>query len=371
MVTLYLILMGLALLSSWFILWRVPLLKQETVNDKQLPSFSIIIPARNEEYNLPILLRSLEKQTLQPLEILVVDDDSDDLTAEVAHQFAGVKVLQLTEDEKEWVGKSAGCWYGAKQANGEVFIFLDADVFLPDEDSLEKLMGTFVKHGMKGALSIQPYHIIQKSYENLSAIFNIMVLAGMNHFSFLKKWLEPAGAFGPSLICTKETYFNVGGHQVVKDALMEHVALGKQFLEAGLPVHLYGGKNSLHFRMYPHGLGSLLEGWSKSFASGSQSTHPLILLGTSLWIAGAFVSFIAPFYFLAMNHALALIVSLIGYIFYFTRFYQMARYAGNFHLWALLLYPVLFIFFVGLFAWSLIQTHLLKEVSWKGRKLDV
>lgn len=367
----YFIFMALALISGWLILWRVPLVKRKHLEKKQLPSFSIIIPARNEEHNLPILLRSLEKQTLKPHEILVVNDESTDQTAAVAEQFAGVRVLHLTAAEKEWVGKSAGCFYGARQAQGELFLFLDADVFLPEADSLLQIVETFVAHGIKGALSIQPYHVIQRPYETLSAVFNILVLAGMNAFSFFKKRLEPAGAFGPSLICRKDIYFEIGGHRVVKDAIMENVALGKHFLKADLPVHLYGGKNSLHFRMYPTGLSSLLEGWSKSFASGSQATHSLILLGTGLWIAGAFVSLLAPFYFLAMNHALALIVSLVGYVFYFIKIWRMARYAGNFHVVLLFFYPILFIFFVGLFGWSLFKTKVVKEVSWKGRKVDV
>ena len=46
-----------------------------------LPAVSVIIPARNEEHNLPTLLRSLAAQSLKPREIIVVDDGSTDRTA--------------------------------------------------------------------------------------------------------------------------------------------------------------------------------------------------------------------------------------------------------------------------------------------------
>lgn len=368
MSTVYVILLVLALLSSWFILWHVPLIEKENWAFTERPTISVIIPARNEEGNLPILLKSLAQQTLAPDEILVVDDDSEDQTAKIAIEYEAT-VLTLRPDEKEWVGKSAACWAGAEEAQGEVFIFLDADIFLPRPDSLENIIQTFMEHEKKGVLSIQPFHIIQKPYENLSAIFNILVLAGMNRFSILKDRIQPAGAFGPSLITTKETYFHVGGHKRVKDAIMENIDLGKTFLEAGYPVHLYGGKGNLHFRMYPEGLSGLAQGWSKSFASGSQSTHPLIMLGTSLWIAGAFITLFAPLYFLAVGKLGIALFSLGGYLLYASHFYRIARLTGQFHFIAILLYPILFIYFVALFGVSVLKTYVSKEVLWKGRKI--
>ena len=47
---------------------------------------------------------------------------------------------------------------------------------------------------------------------------------------------------------------------------MENVALGALFMEKGYQLDLLSGQSSLHFRMYPDGLTSLFEGWSKSFA---------------------------------------------------------------------------------------------------------
>lgn len=152
---------------------------------------------------------------------------------------------------------------------------------------------------------------------------------------------------------------------------MENVELGKLFIEKGENVYLYGGKDTLHFRMYPEGLKDLGQGWAKSFASGSQSSHPLIIFGISLWIAAAFISFIAPLYFLWQAQYLALALSLMGYLIFSFLFYRMSRFAGNFQAGASLIYPVFFIYFVGLFAWSFIQTFILKRVSWKGRDINL
>lgn len=361
MVYLYLVILVLSITSSWAMLWQAPKLTVVKEKQQQKKRLSILIPARNEEKNLPILLASLQKQSYKPLEILVIDDYSEDKTAQVARAY-GADVIQVNKNTQEWFGKSAACWYGAQAAAGEYFLFLDADIFFPESDSLEKMIAAFQDDTV---LSIQPYHVIRDKYENFSTIFNILVLAGMNQFSILGKRLPPAGAFGPSLLCSSSAYFQVGGHKKVRNHIMENIALGQVFSEQYFPVQLYSGKNVLHFRMYPDGIAHLFEGWSKSFASGSVATHPFILACSGLWITGAFVS---VFYlFLSGFHPLAL----LGYFVFFLSFFRLARIAGNFSVSLLFLYPLLFLYFVCVFIWSAIKTFILKSVSWKGRKIEL
>lgn len=369
MFIIYVLVLMLAILGGRFILWKIPFLTKSADQINKTKKLSIIIPARNEEKNLPILLKSLQKQNLMPHEILVVDDDSTDQTAAVAEEY-GAEVVTFENEEENWVGKSAGSWYGAKQATGDYFLFLDADIFLPHQESLNHIIGEFQADGGKGALSIQPYHIIREPYENLSAVFNIIVLAGMNRFSFLQNRLKAGGAFGPALLCDRQSYFDIGGHNKNRKTIMQNMDMGNIFMEEGLPLRLYGGKETLHFRMYPEGLESLIEGWSKNFATGSSATHPLIMTGLILWITGAFLSFLFPLYFLITGNLPALLISLVGYLVFFIQFYRMARLAGSFHFLALFFYPVLFLAFVGIFTWSFIKTKFIGEVSWKGRKID-
>ncbi|HOM24060.1 MAG TPA: glycosyltransferase [Termitinemataceae bacterium] len=73
-------------------------------------SLSVVIHAPNEEGRLPGLLQSLQKQTLQPQEIIVVDDGSTDGPVELARHW-GCRVLQTPKEG--WSGKSAACFVGA------------------------------------------------------------------------------------------------------------------------------------------------------------------------------------------------------------------------------------------------------------------
>ncbi len=83
---------------------------------------SVVIPALDEERSLPGLLRSLEAQTLRPVEIIVVDGGSTDSTASVA-RFSGAKVLR---GGRPALSRNVG----ARVSSGDWLLFLDADVVL-------------------------------------------------------------------------------------------------------------------------------------------------------------------------------------------------------------------------------------------------
>ena len=94
---------------------------------------SVIIPARNEEDNIANLLDDLYEQAYRNLQIIVVDDNSIDKTAEIIAACA-VKDKRIQsyrlDDEPSgtWLGKNRACFEAAKYAQGRYLLFLDADV---------------------------------------------------------------------------------------------------------------------------------------------------------------------------------------------------------------------------------------------------
>ena len=85
------------------------------------PSVSIILPARNEEPSLKQLLPELIKE--QPdAEIIVVDDHSTDNTVKVCEEN-NVKVISHPYSK----GNGASIKTGARSANGDIYVFMDAD----------------------------------------------------------------------------------------------------------------------------------------------------------------------------------------------------------------------------------------------------
>jgi 4,4'-diaponeurosporenoate glycosyltransferase len=328
------------------------------------PKISIIIPARNESRRILHLLDSLAGQTLSPLEVIVVDDSSTDDTAAIAAQ-KGCRIVKAGELPEGWVGKSWACWQGASCASGDVLIFLDADTRL-EEDGLEKIAAVFSTKG--GAISVQPYHLIQKPYENFSAVFNIIVMMGTNLFTPLGNRLKARAFFGPCAVCSKEDYLRTGGHQRVKDSILDDIALGNLFRDSGVPVNCYGGKGTICFRMYPGGLLEVVEGWSKNFGTGAKSIGISSFLLISLWITGGFSSI----YFLAQALATGFntVPALIYYGLYSGQMFWMLRRIGNFSPFISIFYPVGFLFFLFVFIRSLFLTFFSRQVTWKGRKIS-
>lgn len=90
---------------------------------KKHPAVSVIITTKNEEKNIKNCLRSIENQTFKSTEIIVVDNFSEDKTAEIAKKYTSKVYFKGNE-------RSSQRNYGAQVANGEYLLYLDADMFL-------------------------------------------------------------------------------------------------------------------------------------------------------------------------------------------------------------------------------------------------
>lgn len=359
----------LAVLVGAIMFWSLPVIKTTGANNTRFPFLSIIIPARNEAGRITPLLQSLQEQHFRSFEVLVVDDHSTDRTATIAKSF-GARVLQ-NKAVDSGSGKSMACWHGAQHAKGEWLLFLDADTSLTNADSLFHLLGFYQQKGAKGILSLQPYHTVHRLYENLSAVFNVIVIVGMNLFTLWGPRFKTAGSFGPCILSNKDDYFLTGGHQKILGAVMDDLALGEAFMDINLPVYCLGGKGVINFRMYPEGFKSLVEGWCKSFAVGSKSTHPIVMLMTIIWISGSFMSTGALISSIAAMNPAAMLISGILYVAYALQTLLFAHRCGNFSWGIFVLYPILFLFFTAIHVYSLFRAHILHSVKWKDRKIDV
>ena len=349
-------------LSSWglFLLWNIPLIQK--VMTKPLQTISIIIPARNEEKRIPPLLESIRSQIGFIHEMIVVDDHSTDQTASLAKEM-GVKVVQAEPLPKRWFGKPWACYQGAKAATGEILLFLDADVVLMP-GGIASMYREFKK--TETPLSIQPYHITKKPYESLSLFFNLIVMMTTGLFTpFGLKW-KANSFFGPCQMVTKEDYWKLDGHASAKHAILEDIALGQAYqTQLKKPIRALAGKGVVHFRMYPEGLSTLIEGWTKNFATGASLISPRLLILVSLWITGLFIAILSgvvPFMWQDQ-------VYWIGYLLVGVETYLLTRKVGKFSILTIIFYPIYLIFFVGLFIRSSVQSKK-KKVTWKGRILQ-
>lgn len=326
---------------------------------------SIIIPARNEARNLPILLDSLEKQNIKT-EIIVVNDRSTDQTLEVIKDY-DVKVINL--EDNPWNGKSFVCFSGVEHATHDTLLFLDADTTLSGANAIAYMLDSYKLQNNRGILSMQPYHQTKKYYEKLSTVFNLMTVMGVNVFSAIKKFSKTSTVFGPALLTNKSDYKLTGGHEFAKDRVIEGEGLFDAYDAHNLPIQLYLGKNVVHMQMYPGGIKSVIRGWSKHIASGSDNTHPVHMLMIILFLGGAF----APISMLALSvlFDIHLLSWLIAYFIFGLNFFVLSSRVISIDYSSIIIYPLYVIFFFCIYGLSWYQTNISKTVTWKGRKIRI
>jgi glycosyltransferase involved in cell wall biosynthesis len=357
--------LGVSLVVRWLLGWALALRLPElpaAVQEAEARRVSVLIPARNEESTLPHLLSALAGQTVSPLEVIVVDDHSSDATAAIAHQAAGplpLRVVQPPPLPAGWCGKTWALHHGVLASRGEVLVFLDADTE-PGPEFLARLLARHRELG--GLVSVQPYHRTERPYEQLSLLFNLVGLMAV-----------PLGAgcgvaFGPAMVCSRADYDRAGGHAAVAGKVVEDWFLAHCFEAAGLPVSAYIGAGQIAYRMYPGGLGEMVIGFDKNFATAAGEVHWSWMLAVLLWLSGLFwAAWCLPAALLGwpLVGDRSLLVNGLVYAVFALQLIVLTRRVGRFR-WINLVFPIPVLFFLGVFVLAILNLER-GRVEWKGR----
>src|SRR6266699_6394697 len=117
---------------------RLPWIKDfAPASDADCPRISILLAARDEEEKLPAALATLMEIDYPNLEVIAVDDRSQDFTGHILDEFAArhsrLCVVHVTQLPAGWIGKPHALQNAYETATGEWLLFTDADVrFTPD-----------------------------------------------------------------------------------------------------------------------------------------------------------------------------------------------------------------------------------------------
>lgn len=349
------------LLGVW-LLWRI----NGAPGGPRRPTCTVIVPARNEAHAVGACVGALLPQLGPGDELYVVDDHSDDGTAEVA-TAAGATVLFAPPLPPAWTGKAWACTTGAATARGDTLCFVDADTTLAP-GGLDQLVRTQAAGG--GMVSSHPYHEVVRPYERLSALFNIISLMGTDAHT-PRKGTRANGAYGPTVVVDTDDYRHLGGHAAVAHEVLDDVKLAQVWRRSGRPVRLYGGRAVSTFRMYPRGLADLVEGWTKNFAAGATSARPLTVALIALWVS---LLIEAAWWLVLLSvpggHRGGVALAVGVYAAVVIELAWMLRRIGRFGLVTALLFPVPLFFFLGVFLRSIVLTFGRRSVRWKGRVIS-
>ncbi|MFZ0391894.1 MAG: glycosyltransferase family 2 protein [Calditrichia bacterium] len=256
------VLLCIALVNS---IWG-PRLSRNYPLQKQV-AVSLLVPARNEARNIKKCLRSLQRQYYSNLEILVLDDQSNDATATIVRQLLQddpcIRLIEGKPLPEGWTGKNWACHQLSQTAKGDIFIFTDADNFYHPE-AVSHTVG-WMQHFRLALLSAFPQQITGTIWERLVIpIIDIVLFGGLPLWlTYYFRSPELSAANGQWIAFQKSAYSLCGGHSAVRNEIVEDVSLARLAKKEGLPVLTLSGTGMVFGRMY-RSAREVWEGFSKN-----------------------------------------------------------------------------------------------------------
>ncbi len=170
-------------------------------------SISIVIPVYNEAAYIEECLFSLEKQTLKPLEIIVVDNNCTDRTIDIVKKFKGIKVLKESEQ-----GITPARNSGFDKARGDIIVKIDADARV-NKDFLKKIRTDFIQHPKIAGVTVYVKFYDTLMFRRIKAYYDVYMMfakATIGHFIF----------GGPTYAISKEFWLKVKDQICLNDKIV-------------------------------------------------------------------------------------------------------------------------------------------------------
>ena len=289
------IIVGFALVQ--FLVALANLLFQEKLSGKGLPQtgeerndVSVLIPVRNEEKNIGSLLGDLLQAGDNFREIIVFDDESTDGTAEVVSTIASadsrIRLLTSTGLPEGWLGKNYACHRLGLEAQGEFFLFLDADVRI-SKGLIDKTV-SYAKKKELDLLSIFPTQEMTGWQEKITVPNMHYILLSLLPLPLVR--LAPfsslAAANGQCMLFRSEIYRKYMLHEKFRSSRAEDIEIARFLKNNRQKVSCITGVDEIHCRMY-HNLGEAVSGFAKNvtfFFGNSYVLATLFWLVTTLGI---------------------------------------------------------------------------------------
>jgi chlorobactene glucosyltransferase len=226
---------------------------------------SVIIPARNEEANIETAVRSVAAQQ-GVCEIIVVDDQSTDHTAEIlAALKADLETLRVIRTDPlppGWMGKTHALAIAVREANGEWLLFTDADTE-HRTGSLAALLDRAERERVD-LLSISPGQVTVTWWEKAVIPLVYVWLAQRFRFEEVNRPQSPAAAAnGQYILIRRQVYERAGGYEAVRAEVLEDVALARRVKASGGRLLFMPGASWVTTRMY-RTFRAMWQGWTKN-----------------------------------------------------------------------------------------------------------
>jgi len=244
------------------------------------PALCVVVPAHDEADVIATLVRSLRDQDYPRLRVvLALDRCTDDTEAVARGAIAGderFEIVIVEDCPDDWAGKVHAVHEGMTRAEGpggaRLLLFTDADTRF--EPGLCRAAAALLLDRDLGLLSLLSRLSCTRWYERIVQPAAGFELVRLFPLDVVNRSRSPrAFANGQFMLFRRELYDAIGGHERVKDALLEDIAFARHLkhrssmLEnASWGVYLSGGL--LHCSMY-RSWDSFTRGWRRIFTEAA------------------------------------------------------------------------------------------------------
>lgn len=329
----------------------------------RMPSVSIIIAARNEERGIEPALRSVLRQQGERIEVVVIDDRSDDATGAILDRIAvgepRLRVVHVTELPAGWLGKNHALWLGAQAAQGELLLFTDADVVMQPDTVLRAaryLADEGLDHLTVAPRVIMPGALLQA----FGVVFTIM-------FSFFTRpWKvrDPRSkayvGIGAFNLVRADTYRRIGTHRAIAMRPDDDVKLGKLVKKNGGAQEFVIGAEMISVEWY-HSVREAVRGLRKNGFAGVDYRLSVVVFATVSHVVFIIWPFLAVW--MTDGWTRALYAAAIGIM---LLMYAGSAAAQGTPVWHGILFPVASAMFIYVIWNATVYALVNRGIEWRG-----
>ena len=236
----------------------------------------VVVPAHNEAGSIAPLIRSLREQDHEKFRVILALDRCTDATASIARQEINndhrFEIIEITECQEGWAGKvnavRAGIERSAFTSEAEFFLFTDADCLL--HPSCLRATTALSENRDLDLLSFINEYPAQAWYESI-----VQPIAGfelMRQYPLLRAnrtdERQRPFANGQFMLFRAGFYRDMGGHAIVKDELLEDLALAKAVKAKGGRAGALLSGGIVRCRMYET-WGDFKRGWRRIYTEAA------------------------------------------------------------------------------------------------------
>ena len=335
----------------------------EPLDPARMPSVSVVIAARNEARGIEPALHSVLALQGERIEVVAVDDRSDDGTGDILDRMARsdprLRVVHVAELPAGWLGKNHALWLGAQAARGELLLFTDADVVMAPDTVLRA--AAYLRREGLDHLTLGPRVILPGV-----VLTTFAVAFGIFFAMFTRPWRvrDPRSrshvGIGAFNLVRGEAYRAMGTHRAIAMRPDDDVKLGKLVKKHGFAQGFVFGAEHVSVEWY-HSLGEVVRGLRKNGFAGVDYRLSLVVLATLMQL----VVFMWPFAAVWVTDGWTRVLYAVAVGFILLLYAGGAR-AQRTPMWYGILFPVasaLFIFVV----WNATLYALLNRgIEWRG-----